>query len=199
LLRAVRMATAALPITGSFPLVVAAQHCERAQAADVHELCAATAASGPASRAAAELGEAILLQRFGSADADIAFARARSAAAGFAAVGWPLYEAMALEAAGDHVAAARIRDGLGLHEKPAPMAQPQADEVEVMLTPRELEVARLVASGGTNRKIADALNVSVKLVEKSLSSIYEKLAIKSRSQLTAHIISRDIETRRPTG
>jgi hypothetical protein len=117
--RAVRAATAALPFTGSFPLVVvAAQHCDRAQADDVRKLCAATAVSGPASKAAGELGEAILLRRFGSPGSTIALAQAT--AAGFAAIGWPLYEALALETADDRVGAERIRERLRLREGPAP-------------------------------------------------------------------------------
>ena len=196
--RAVRAAAAALPFTGSFPLVVvAAQHCDRAQAEDVRKLCAATVTSGPAGKAAAELGEAILLRRFDSPDS--AIAPAQAAAAGFAAVGWPLYEALALEVSGDRVGAERIRERLGLRDRPVQQARPPNDDVETLLTPRELEVARLVASGSTNRKVADTLNVSVKLVEKSLSSIYEKLAVTSRSQLTARIIARDIQERRTAG
>jgi DNA-binding NarL/FixJ family response regulator len=196
--RAVRTATDALPFTGSFPLVVvAAEHCDRAQAEDIRKLCAATAASGPASKAAAELGRAILLRRFGSPDS--AVAPAQAAAAGFTAVGWPLYEALALEVSGDRVGAERIRERLGLRDRPVQQPRPRNDDVETLLTPRELEVARLVASGSTNRKVADTLNVSVKLVEKSLSSIYEKLAVTSRSQLTARIIARDIEDRRTAG
>jgi DNA-binding NarL/FixJ family response regulator len=195
-LRAVRKAAAALPFTGSFPLViVAAQYCERAQAEDVGKLCAATTASGPASKAAAELGEAILLQRFGSPAEAIPLAR--SAAAGFAEMGWPRYENMALELTGESVVS-NPGERLGPRGKPAASA-PADRAVEVMLTPRELDVARLVAGGGTNRRIAQALNVSVKTVEKSLSSIYEKLAITSRSQLTARIIAEDSKGRRATG
>jgi DNA-binding NarL/FixJ family response regulator len=193
----VRKAAGALPFTGSFPLVVvAAQQCERAQAQDVRNLCAATMASGPASKAAAELGEAILVQRFGSPLEAIPFARC--AAAGFAKIGWPLYENLALELAGESTAPS-TREHLGSRSKPAPSARPVEGAVNVMLTPRELDVARLVASGGTNRRIAQALNVSVKTVEKSLSSIYEKLAISSRSQLTARIIADDSASHRPTG
>jgi len=51
------------------------------------------------------------------------------------------------------------------------------------LTPVEERVARLAASGQTNREIASALFVSVKTVEDNLSRVYRKLGIRSRAQL----------------
>jgi DNA-binding CsgD family transcriptional regulator len=51
------------------------------------------------------------------------------------------------------------------------------------LTPQEFAVARLVASGLTNRQTAAELVVSIKTVEFHLNNVYAKLAITSRSQL----------------
>jgi DNA-binding CsgD family transcriptional regulator len=51
------------------------------------------------------------------------------------------------------------------------------------LTPTELRVARLVAEGYSNKEVAAALFVTVKAVEKSLSSVYRKLDVRSRAQL----------------
>jgi DNA-binding NarL/FixJ family response regulator len=51
------------------------------------------------------------------------------------------------------------------------------------LTPREYEIAQLVARGKTNRAIAAALVVSQRTVENHLYSIYSKLGISSRTQL----------------
>jgi DNA-binding CsgD family transcriptional regulator len=53
------------------------------------------------------------------------------------------------------------------------------------LTPSELRVAQLAASGQTNRQIAQALFVTRRTVETHLTSSYEKLGIKSRSELAA--------------
>ncbi len=53
------------------------------------------------------------------------------------------------------------------------------------LTPSELRVARLAASGQTNREIAQALFVTRRTVETHLTSSYEKLGIRSRSELGA--------------
>ena len=57
----------------------------------------------------------------------------------------------------------------------------------VGLTPAEQAVARLVATGRSNRQTAAELYVSVKTVEFHLGHIYAKLAIRSRTDLTAQI------------
>lgn len=56
-------------------------------------------------------------------------------------------------------------------------------EALAALTVSERRVARLAASGLTNRQIAEELVVTVKAVEWHLSHVYRKLAIASRSQL----------------
>jgi ATP/maltotriose-dependent transcriptional regulator MalT len=53
------------------------------------------------------------------------------------------------------------------------------------LTPRELEVLCLVATGKTNQAIADDLVVSVKTVDRHVSNIFTKLGVSSRSAATA--------------
>jgi DNA-binding NarL/FixJ family response regulator len=52
------------------------------------------------------------------------------------------------------------------------------------LTPHELRVASIVASGATNQEIASRLFVTQKTVEYHLRSIYRKLGLRSRSELT---------------
>jgi DNA-binding CsgD family transcriptional regulator len=51
------------------------------------------------------------------------------------------------------------------------------------LTPQEVSVARLVATGRTNRQVADELVVSIKTVEYHLGNVYGKLGIRSRQEL----------------
>jgi DNA-binding CsgD family transcriptional regulator len=60
------------------------------------------------------------------------------------------------------------------------------------LTPREAEVMRLVALGGTNAQVAAELTVSPRTVQKHLENVYEKLGARSRTQamLTAWSIGR---------
>jgi DNA-binding CsgD family transcriptional regulator len=51
------------------------------------------------------------------------------------------------------------------------------------LTPTEAQVANLVAEGRTNREAAEALFVSVHTVEANLKRIYQKLGVRSRTEL----------------
>ena len=51
------------------------------------------------------------------------------------------------------------------------------------LTPQEISVARLVATGRTNRQVADELVVSIKTVEYHLANVYGKLGIRTRQEL----------------
>ena len=53
------------------------------------------------------------------------------------------------------------------------------------LTPQELQVARIVATGASNREAAAALFVSPKTIEFHLGHIYSKLGLRSRTQLSA--------------
>ena len=53
----------------------------------------------------------------------------------------------------------------------------------VNLAPSELRVAELAGSGATNREIAASLYLSVKTVESTLSRIYRKLEVRSRTEL----------------
>ena len=55
------------------------------------------------------------------------------------------------------------------------------------LTAAERRVCRQVAEGQTNREVAQALFVTEKTVERHLSSVYQKLGIRSRFQLAAAI------------
>jgi len=61
------------------------------------------------------------------------------------------------------------------------------------LTTTEARIARLVASGSTNRDVAIAAFVSVKTVEANMSRIYRKLGIRSRAELGAWLADRDHE------
>jgi len=54
------------------------------------------------------------------------------------------------------------------------------------LTQREIEVVKLVASGITNRKIANKLNISEKTVARHLNNIFNKLDLSSRAAATAY-------------
>ena len=54
------------------------------------------------------------------------------------------------------------------------------------LTDRELEVLQLVASGATNREVANRLHISEKTVARHISNIFNKLDLSSRAAATAY-------------
>jgi DNA-binding CsgD family transcriptional regulator len=53
------------------------------------------------------------------------------------------------------------------------------------LTPRELQVLRLVATGDTNKTIASQLSLSEKTIDRHVSNILAKLDVSSRAAATA--------------
>jgi len=54
------------------------------------------------------------------------------------------------------------------------------------LTPREIEIAKMVARGLRNRAIAEDLSVSEGTVKTHLHSVFEKLGVRSRAELIAY-------------
>lgn len=65
-----------------------------------------------------------------------------------------------------------------------------SDSVLSVLTSHERHIARAVARGVSNRQIAEERSTSVRTVETQLSSIYRKLGIRSRAQLTVSLAVR---------
>jgi len=70
----------------------------------------------------------------------------------------------------------------------APLPQTTVSLAKHDLTERELEVLRLIATGATNREIADELVVSEGTVKNHVSSILSRLGLRDRTQaaLYAH-------------
>jgi DNA-binding CsgD family transcriptional regulator len=78
----------------------------------------------------------------------------------------------------------RLYDDLLTHKR-EDVAKPAS-----ALTPRQWEIAKLVAGGATNREIAEDLHISEHTVEHHLSGIFERLNLRSRTQL-AHLLGRE--------
>ncbi|WP_308314577.1 helix-turn-helix transcriptional regulator [Streptomyces gilvus] len=77
--------------------------------------------------------------------------------------------------------ATRARDELARVEAASREAGPE-------LTPTEARIAELVGGGATNREVAAELFISVKTVEGTLSRIYRKVGVRSRTAL-AHVMA----------
>lgn len=145
-------------------------------------------ANGDAAGACAALREA----GQGWAELDAAYETARTR----------LQMARACRVLGDHdtadleLAAARVVfERLGAAPALAEVAQlssPAAGETPGGLTPREVDVLRLVATGATNRQIADRLVISEKTVARHLSNMFTKLGIHSRAAATAWAYEHDL-------
>ncbi|HET9420430.1 MAG TPA: LuxR C-terminal-related transcriptional regulator [Nocardioides sp.] len=91
-----------------------------------------------------------------------------------------------VESADREVAAARgLLDELGAFDSTS--GQPDGP-----LSPRELEVLRLVSTGATNRAIADQLVLSERTVDRHVSNILGKLGVSSRAAATAYAFERGL-------
>ena len=61
-----------------------------------------------------------------------------------------------------------------------------------VLTPRELEVLKLVAEAYTSKQIADKLFISIKTVDRHRQNILDKLGMRDRVELTRYAIRRGL-------
>jgi len=74
----------------------------------------------------------------------------------------------------------------------AALSKPAAPADRGSLTLREVEVLRLVATGRTNRAIAERLGISQKTVARHLSNIFTKLGLSTRAAATAYAFQHDL-------
>jgi DNA-binding NarL/FixJ family response regulator len=66
------------------------------------------------------------------------------------------------------------------------------DERFDVLTPRELEVLKLIAEAYSSKEIAQELFISVKTVERHRQNILDKLGMRDRVELTRYAIRRGL-------
>ncbi|MEP6493232.1 MAG: LuxR C-terminal-related transcriptional regulator [bacterium] len=145
-------------------------------------------AEGRAEAAIAELLESVTLWRRLSAPYEAGRVRVLAGIA---------YRAMGDEESAEMEfdAARRVFNALG--------AQSDLDRIEAAvstdgpkatadLTSREVEVLRLVATGKTNRVIAESLGISEKTVARHLSNIFLKLNLSSRAAATAYAYQQNL-------
>ena len=64
----------------------------------------------------------------------------------------------------------------------------EAPHFEIILSPREREIARMVAKGYPNKVIARVLEISSWTVSTHLRRIFAKLGVSSRAAMVAHLL-----------
>jgi DNA-binding NarL/FixJ family response regulator len=67
-----------------------------------------------------------------------------------------------------------------------------ASASDELLTPRELEIVKLVAEGNSTREIAETLVISEKTVERHRANVLDKLGMRDRVALTRYAIRRGL-------
>ncbi|WP_433293152.1 AAA family ATPase [Actinoplanes sp. CA-030573] len=157
---------------------------------------------------------AVVLSESGQADSAVVLSAA--AARHFEQLHQPIEQAHALLVQGGaerrrrRYAAARMAIGAALTIFLAADAKPWAEQTEralartegssasglppldLGLTSTELRIAGLVRDGASNREIATQLYLSVKTVEATLTRVYRKLGVRSRTQLSSRLAVSDI-------
>jgi DNA-binding NarL/FixJ family response regulator len=69
------------------------------------------------------------------------------------------------------------------------LARQRPDDPIAQLTPREREVLELMASGSSNQGIAESLVITVRAVEKYVSSIFSKLGLPSTGSESRRVLA----------
>ncbi|CRK60818.1 putative transcriptional regulator [Alloactinosynnema sp. L-07] len=164
----------------------------------------ATTECGPGVTATYDRAEAAL--RAATGESDRAMDLVRSARATFHALGQPIEEGHCLlveakvERRRRHYTAARAAGDAAIELFTTVGAHPWLAEANSLLvrlgdvgdtggtlTASEARVAAMVGEGASNQEIADQLYLSRKTIEATLTRIYRKLGIRSRTQLIRHI------------
>jgi DNA-binding CsgD family transcriptional regulator len=96
-------------------------------------------------------------------------------------------------------AARQVFEELGAEpdiQRLAALARPVPGAETEGLTPREAQVLALIATGRTNRAIADTLVISEKTVARHVSNIFAKLGLANRAAATAYAFQHDLLEKR---
>ena len=75
-------------------------------------------------------------------------------------------------------------------ERPGHLSAPAGltiDGLAEPLTPRELEILRLIAAGMRNQEIADQLVISLSTVKRHIANTYGKLGVDHRTEAVARL------------
>jgi DNA-binding NarL/FixJ family response regulator len=100
-------------------------------------------------------------------------------------------DAARLEIEGARQAFASLGAGPDLRRAAALLA-PRGRDLPLGLTGREAALLALLATGETNREIAERLFISEKTVARHVSNIFNKLGVSSRAAATAYALKHDL-------
>ena len=90
----------------------------------------------------------------------------------------------------DHGLAVRLLKSLAMEDGPPDRAPSRSsiDALQTILSPREVDALRLIATGKTNRQIAQELLVSLSTVKTYVQRIIKKLGVSDRTQASVKAI-----------
>jgi DNA-binding NarL/FixJ family response regulator len=69
------------------------------------------------------------------------------------------------------------------------LRRPQSENLLARLTPREREVLELMATGMSNQGIADRMTITLRAVEKYVTTVFDKLGIPSSRQESRRVLA----------
>lgn len=92
-----------------------------------------------------------------------------------------------------------MQGGLSLHEDVAAKVVPKLlhkkaveTKYEIPLSPREIDIVKLVGAGKTNKEIAQELYLSIGTVKNHITNILQKLGLRDRTQLAIYAVKNDL-------
>ena len=107
-----------------------------------------------------------------------------------------LVEAIRLLASGGSLVQPAVTDAMARRYAATPGAVPlEVDHASEALSPRELEILRLLAGGYSNKEIAAAVHLSTGTVKNNVSAILLKLGVRDRTRAVLRALELGLITR----
>ncbi|RDW19823.1 response regulator transcription factor [Oceanobacillus chungangensis] len=91
-----------------------------------------------------------------------------------------------------------MNGGLTIHDEVAAKVMPRLlqssnkPQIDIVFTPREIAITKLIGEGKTNKEIAATLFLSIGTVKNHLTAILQKTKLRDRTQLAIYAVKHDI-------
>ncbi|OZU87838.1 DNA-binding response regulator [Virgibacillus indicus] len=91
-----------------------------------------------------------------------------------------------------------MKGGLTIHDEVAAKVMPRllkrsgTPAMDVTLSPREMEITKLIGEGRTNKEISKQLHLSIGTIKNHLTQILQKTGFRDRTQLAIFAVKHDI-------